>query len=162
MFNLDTGASRAMPPGLSQLRAGAKFPEPAGTIAAIGRRWRTLAEQHYAIDEAILTLPDEAAREAAENRRDDIFDQMLDAQAEASAGRAETLADAATQAAVVMLQGEDLASNVNTVAEVRQIGAEIRRACASIVLALVRTGGLDIEQFGDTDLAACCARELAL
>jgi hypothetical protein len=163
MFQTDSqySGARALPPALSKLTAGAKFPEPPGAIAELGRRLNVMTEEHNRLDEQCVNAAwDASERDAIQAEMDALEDEAGELREQVLEMPARTLADCAVQASVIGEFADLWHSSIIDEQALNVDLAAIRRAAASIVAALVELGHLDIDRLASGDLRTCCDREM--
>ncbi len=123
-------------------------------IAALQRRLTDLTALRNRMDEALIRMPYGTAYDALHKRFEKNLDDLLALQDQIVGLPAETLEDAAIQTAVAYF----LADGIYTESEEEAAdNKKLRAALASILLAVVSTAGLDIDELGSGCMRRLCA-----
>ncbi len=132
-------------------------PNPAARltpIAALQRRLTDLCTARHQMDCAALEMPSGPDHDALHERIDENLDDCIAIWDGIVALPAETLEDAAIQAAVAFIRTEGITTHSpEDASDVR----DIRASLTSIILAIVKASAIDIDQLGTGDMGHLCA-----
>jgi hypothetical protein len=143
--------------------AGLTMPAIAGTkpssaigltpIGTLQRRLTEMAAEHCRVGFALVRMPSGPAREALDARLDELMADCLALQSEIVTLPAENLHDGAVQATVAFYRIDGLTGfDKEDEADIR----DLRALVASILLATVKAGGLDIDRLGWGEMRRMC------
>ena len=126
------------------------------TVTDRHRQLRELTVRRNEMDIALLRMPDGPDCDAANAAFDENLHDCLDLQDKILKLPAECLEDAAIQSAIGYYRADQMDS-WGASEEIKELGKEFRMLHASILMAIVKAGGLDIDRIGWGDMRGLCA-----
>jgi hypothetical protein len=151
------GSQAPVPPPAAVGIPLARRPAASSRIGTLNQQLRALARRRDDLDVALVDMPEGPARDAMEVEFEAMLGGCLDLHEQILALPAESLEDAAVQAAIGYYKAGDLAESVTSEAEAERAGKDLRQLSASILAAIVRAAGMDVDAIGWGDMRKQCA-----